>query len=142
MPHWWTPCIEAYPIRMPDRNPAKVKSIGNSADPEFPKAIPLREVVANCEHRWFEQTLKAAKSGDISSQCLVGQMFCSGYGVPVNVKKGKYWLQKAAELDMEARSLLASLSVGRSVESYMEEPEARQSGTTVASTMQLSSCNS
>lgn len=72
---------------MPDRNPAKVKSIGNSADPEFPKAIPLREVVANCEHRWFEQTLKAAKSGDISSQCLVGQMFCSGYGVPVNVKK-------------------------------------------------------
>ncbi|XP_024356644.1 uncharacterized protein [Physcomitrium patens] len=110
MPHWWTPCIEAYPIRMPDRNPAKVKSIGNSADPEFPKAIPLREVVANCEHRWFEQTLKAAKSGDISSQCLVGQMFCSGYGVPVNVKKGKYWLQKAAELDMEARSLLASLS--------------------------------
>jgi len=123
MPHWWTPCVEAYPIRMPDRRPAKVKSIDRSADPEFPKATPLKEVVANCEQRWFEQTLKAAKNGDISSQCLVGQMFCSGYGVAANPKKGKFWLQKAAELDMEARSLLASLSVGRSVESYMEEPE-------------------
>jgi len=72
---------------MPDRKPAKVKSIERSADPEFPKATPLKEVVASCEQRWFEQTLKAAKNGDISSQCLVGQMFCSGYGVPANVKK-------------------------------------------------------
>jgi len=123
MPHWWTPCIEAYPIRMPDRKPAKVKAIETTQEPQFAKAMPLREVVAECERRWFEQTLKAAKSGDTSSQCLVGQMFCSGYGVPLNVKKGKCWLQKAAETDMEARSMLASLSVGRSVDSYMEEPE-------------------
>jgi hypothetical protein len=72
---------------MPDRRPAKVKSLDRSADTEFPKATPLKEVVANCEQRWFEQTLKAAKSGDVSSQCLVGQMFCSGYGVQANVKK-------------------------------------------------------
>jgi len=75
---------------MPDRRPAKVKSIDRSADPEFPKATPLKEVVANCEQRWFEQTLKAAKNGDISSQCLVGQMFCSGYGVAANPKKVRF----------------------------------------------------
>lgn len=75
--------------RMPDRKPAKVKAIETTQEPQFAKAMPLREVVAECERRWFEQTLKAAKSGDTSSQCLVGQMFCSGYGVPLNMKKVK-----------------------------------------------------
>ncbi|CAM6034787.1 unnamed protein product [Sphagnum compactum] len=133
MPHWWTPCLEAYPIRsssypdgsfyetlsssffallMPERTPPRIRSDRSegAVEPQFVKAMPLREVVADCEKRWFEQTLKAAKNGDVAMQSLVGQMFCSGYGVTANLKKGKLWLQKAAESDMEARSLLASLS--------------------------------
>jgi hypothetical protein len=112
MPHWWTPCLEAYPIRMPERTPPRIRSeqSESAVEPQFVKAMPLREVVADCEKRWFEQTLKAAKNGDVAMQSLVGQMFCSGYGVTANLKKGKLWLQKAAESDMEARSLLASLS--------------------------------
>lgn len=112
MPHWWTPCLEAYPIRMPERTPPRIRSdrTESAVEPQFVKAMPLREVVADCEKRWFEQTLKAAKNGDVAMQSLVGQMFCSGYGVTANLKKGKLWLQKAAESDMEARSLLASLS--------------------------------
>ncbi|KAL2642507.1 hypothetical protein R1flu_010094 [Riccia fluitans] len=77
--------------------------------------VPLKEVVADCERRWFEATLKAARSGDVSMQSLVGQMFCSGYGVAPDLKKGKLWLQKSAEVDKEARLLLASLSGDRLV---------------------------
>ncbi|KAL3695237.1 hypothetical protein R1sor_009313 [Riccia sorocarpa] len=73
--------------------------------------VPLKEVVADCERRWFEATLKAARSGDVSMQSLVGQMFCSGYGVAPDLKKGRLWLQKSAEVDKEARLLLASLDV-------------------------------
>lgn len=49
--------------------------------------VPLKDVVADCERRWFEDTLKAAKSGEVDMQSLVGQMFCSGYGVAVDVKQ-------------------------------------------------------
>jgi TPR repeat protein len=37
--------------------------------------------------RWFEDTLKEAKTGDISMQVLVGQMYFNGYGVPKDVEK-------------------------------------------------------
>jgi hypothetical protein len=89
MPHWWTPCLEAYPIRMPERTPPRIRSdrTESAVEPQFVKAMPLREVVADCEKRWFEQTLKAAKNGDVAMQSLVGQMFCSGYGVTANLKK-------------------------------------------------------
>ncbi|BBN10130.1 hypothetical protein MPTK1_5g01210 [Marchantia polymorpha subsp. ruderalis] len=72
--------------------------------------VPLKDVVADCERRWFEATLKAARSGDVSMQSLVGQMFCSGYGVAPDLKKGRLWLQKSAEVDKDARVLLASLA--------------------------------
>ncbi|TYK25846.1 uncharacterized protein E5676_scaffold436G00560 [Cucumis melo var. makuwa] len=48
---------------------------------------PLSDVVSDCVKRWFQDTLKEAKAGDTSMQVLVGQMFCSGYGVPKNTKK-------------------------------------------------------
>jgi TPR repeat protein len=47
----------------------------------------LKQVVAECERQWFEQTLKAAKAGETAMQTLVGQMLCSGYGASVNVKE-------------------------------------------------------
>lgn len=43
---------------------------------------PLKEVVSECVKRWFKDTLKEAKAGDINMQVLVGQMYYSGYGVP------------------------------------------------------------
>lgn len=51
------------------------------------KPSPLRNVVAQCEKHWYEQTLKGAQNGDVAMQTLVGQMLCSGYGVAVNVKE-------------------------------------------------------
>jgi len=54
-------------------------------------AIPLKQVVAECERQWFDQTLKAAKAGETAMQTLVGQMLCSGYGAPVNVKEVQFF---------------------------------------------------
>jgi len=58
-----------------------------SSSVAYPKLNPLRNVVAQCEKRWYERTLKVAQSGDVAMQILVGQMLCSGYGVAVNVKE-------------------------------------------------------
>jgi len=48
---------------------------------------PLSEVVADCVRRWFQDTLKEAKSGDVNMQVLVSQMYHSGYGVPKDAQK-------------------------------------------------------
>lgn len=49
--------------------------------------FPLSDVVADCVHRWFRDTLEEAKAGDAAMQVLVGQMYQSGYGVPQNGQK-------------------------------------------------------
>lgn len=54
----------------------------NGTQRESNGRMPLSEVVAECVKRWFRDTLKEAKAGDINMQVLVGQMYCSGYGVP------------------------------------------------------------
>ncbi|GJY41440.1 retrotransposon protein, putative, ty1-copia subclass [Tanacetum coccineum] len=51
------------------------------------KRVPLKEVVLECTRRWFGDTLKEAESGDVNMQVLVGQMFCSGYGVVKDAHK-------------------------------------------------------
>lgn len=58
--------------------------------------VPLKDVVADCERRWFAATLQAAKNGDVDMQFLAGQMFCSGYGIAVDLKKVKIcmWLSE------------------------------------------------
>ncbi|KAK7294788.1 hypothetical protein RJT34_17684 [Clitoria ternatea] len=58
--------------------------------------VPLSGVVADCVKRWFKDTLKQAKTGDINMQVLVGQMYYNGYGVPRDVQKGRSWLTKAS----------------------------------------------
>ncbi|XP_057429230.1 uncharacterized protein LOC130722503 [Lotus japonicus] len=60
--------------------------------------VPLSEVVADCVKRWFKDTLKEAKGGDINMQVLVGQMYCTGYGVPKDAQKGRIWLTKASRV--------------------------------------------
>ncbi|XP_078446730.1 uncharacterized protein LOC144715645 [Wolffia australiana] len=58
--------------------------------------LPLSEVVSDCAKRWFQDTLKEAKSGDVGMQVLVGQMYYSGYGIGRNVQKGKAWISRAS----------------------------------------------
>ncbi|XP_061362131.1 uncharacterized protein LOC133305896 [Gastrolobium bilobum] len=60
--------------------------------------VPLSGVVADCVKRWFKDTLKEAKAGDINMQVLVGQMYYSGYGVPRDAQKGRIWLTKASRI--------------------------------------------
>jgi hypothetical protein len=52
--------------------------------------VPLSEVVSECVKRWFKDTLKEAKAGDINMQILVGQMYYSGYGVPSDAQTVHY----------------------------------------------------
>lgn len=54
---------------------------------EKQRGLPLSEVVSDCIKRWFVDTLKEAKNGDINMQVLVGQMYYSGYGVPRDAQK-------------------------------------------------------
>ncbi|KAI3839951.1 hypothetical protein MKX03_020439 [Papaver bracteatum] len=58
--------------------------------------IPLSDVVSDCVKRWFHDTLKEAKAGDISMQVLVGQMYYNGYGVTRDPSKGGAWIAKAS----------------------------------------------
>ncbi|XP_006282317.2 uncharacterized protein LOC17875136, partial [Capsella rubella] len=58
--------------------------------------IPLAQVVEDCVRRWFQDTLKEAKSGDVGMQVLVGQMYCSGYGISKDEQKGRAWISKAS----------------------------------------------
>ena len=47
----------------------------------------LSLVVSDCVRRWFQDTLKEAKAGDLAMQVLVGQMYYNGYGVPKDAQK-------------------------------------------------------
>ncbi|KAE8692791.1 Iron regulated 1 protein [Hibiscus syriacus] len=60
--------------------------------------LPLSEVVSDCLKRWFKDTLKEAKGGDVNMQVLVSQMYYSGYGVPRDAQKGRIWMTRASRL--------------------------------------------
>nr|GFC08394.1 hypothetical protein [Tanacetum cinerariifolium] len=49
--------------------------------------LPLSAVVSDCVRRWFQDTLKEAKAGDLSMQVLVSQMYFHGYGIPKDPQK-------------------------------------------------------
>ncbi|CAL9046233.1 uncharacterized protein LOC135674784 [Musa acuminata AAA Group] len=59
--------------------------------------VPLKEVVADCTRRWFQDALKEARAGDAGMQVLVGQMYHSGYGVLKNDQKADAWIAKASK---------------------------------------------
>lgn len=59
----------------------------SSAEKESNGRLSLSDVVSDCVKRWFKDTLKEAKAGDINMQVLVGQMYYSGYGVPRDAQK-------------------------------------------------------
>ncbi|XP_057808236.1 uncharacterized protein LOC131022735 [Salvia miltiorrhiza] len=64
--------------------------------------LPLSEVVSDCKERWFQDSLKEAKAGDVNMQVLVGQMYYSGYGVPKDTDKGKFWMTRASRVRSSA----------------------------------------
>ncbi|KAG6535325.1 uncharacterized protein LOC122016159 [Zingiber officinale] len=59
--------------------------------------VPLKDVVADCTRRWFQDTLKEARAGDAGMQVLVGQMYQSGYGVSKNEQKANAWISRASK---------------------------------------------
>ena len=55
----------------------------------------------------YNTFFQLAKSGDIDSQTLLGEMYLDGIGTDVDVKKAFYWISKAAATgDAEAQYLL------------------------------------
>ncbi|KDP22810.1 hypothetical protein JCGZ_00397 [Jatropha curcas] len=68
----------------------------NNSNININARLPLSEVVSDCVKRWFKDTLKDAKSGDINMQVLVSQMYYSGYGVPRDAQKGRIWMTRAS----------------------------------------------
>lgn len=64
---------------------------------EGPSRLPLADVVSDCVKRWFQDTLKEAKAGDITMQVLVGQMYQNGYGIPRDPHKGRAWISRASK---------------------------------------------
>ncbi|KAI5325999.1 hypothetical protein L3X38_035073 [Prunus dulcis] len=68
----------------------------SSSKKEINHRLPLSEVVSDCIKRWFKDTLKEAKAGDINMQVLVGQMYYNGYGVPRDAHMGRIWITRAS----------------------------------------------
>ncbi|XP_022742867.1 uncharacterized protein LOC111294011 [Durio zibethinus] len=60
--------------------------------------LPLSEVVSDCVKRWFKDTLKEAKAGDVNMQVLIAQMYYSGYGVPRDAQQGRIWMTRASRV--------------------------------------------
>uniref|UniRef100_A0A2P2IQG6 Uncharacterized protein MANES_07G136700 n=1 Tax=Rhizophora mucronata TaxID=61149 RepID=A0A2P2IQG6_RHIMU len=60
------------------------------------KRVPLSHVVSDCVRRWFQDTLREAKAGDVAMQVLVGQMYSTGYGIPKDPRKGCAWINRAS----------------------------------------------
>ncbi|KAL8146653.1 uncharacterized protein LOC141707512 [Apium graveolens] len=72
--------------------------MGESSSSSERKSLALSQVVSDCVRRWFQETLKEAKSGDLSMQVLVSQMYNTGYGVPMDPQKAKLWMTRASRV--------------------------------------------
>ncbi|GLT92789.1 hypothetical protein SLE2022_106070 [Rubroshorea leprosula] len=77
----------------------RLKKMESSSEKDVTnQRLPLSEVVSDCVKRWFKDTLKEAKAGDVNMQVLVGQMYYSGYGVPRDAQKGRFWMTRASRI--------------------------------------------
>lgn len=86
------PVSKARPIDHPNgRKPESLKLNCQKMEAVEPlEKGPLADVVANCVKRWFQDTLKEAKSGNTAMQVLVGQMYSSGYGTVKDTQMVKF----------------------------------------------------
>ncbi|KAL8504922.1 hypothetical protein ACS0TY_016208 [Phlomoides rotata] len=71
---------------------------GQGAETAEQRRVPLSAVVSDCINRWFQDTLKEAKTGDINMQVLLAQMYYTGYGVPKDAHKGRVWITRASKM--------------------------------------------
>ncbi|XP_048231934.1 uncharacterized protein LOC8259499 isoform X2 [Ricinus communis] len=89
-----------------DTDQLKVKKMEESSSSSLildgKNRLPLSNVVSDCVRRWFQDTLKEAKAGDISMQVLVGQMYFNGYGIPKDSQKGRAWINRASKSRVSA----------------------------------------
>lgn len=60
---------------------------GSGSSEKQGNRLPLSDVVSDCLRRWFQDTLKEARAGDLSMQVLVAQMYYNGYGIPKDHQK-------------------------------------------------------
>lgn len=60
---------------------------GSGSSEKQSNRLPLSDVVSDCLRRWFQDTLKEARAGDLSMQVLVAQMYYNGYGIPKDHQK-------------------------------------------------------
>jgi len=59
------------------------------------------------DNQAYQTFFKLAKSGDIQSQTLLGEMYLDGIGTEMDVKKAFYWISKASNNgDSDAQYLL------------------------------------
>ncbi|WRX19748.1 hypothetical protein QQP08_012235 [Theobroma cacao] len=68
--------------------------------------IPLAQVVSELVKGWFQDAMKEARAGDTNMQVLVGQMYCTGFGVPKDVQK---MLEKGLMVVLELVKLQGSV---------------------------------
>ncbi|KAK2981783.1 hypothetical protein RJ640_010300, partial [Escallonia rubra] len=76
----------------------KMEGDGSSNGGGSGRNTPLSHVVSDCVKRWFQDTLKEAKAGDLTMQVLVAQMYYSGYGVSRDAQKGRIWMTRASRV--------------------------------------------
>jgi len=67
----------------------KAYAVGDTLEPLA--SGPLKECVLDATSRWFIETLRAAKSGDMNAAALAAQMLMEGYGCNEDLEEAKYW---------------------------------------------------
>jgi TPR repeat protein len=51
--------------------------------------------MANAIERWFIDTLRNAKNGDVNQAALLAEMLATGYGCNKDAEEARYWKQVA-----------------------------------------------
>lgn len=69
-----------------------------------PKQQPLGEVVTTVVHKWFQDTLQAAKQGDSEQMLMLSSMLEAGYGCSPDRAQAKIWQQKAQTTTQQPKS--------------------------------------
>ena len=56
---------------------------------------PLKAVMADAVQRWFMDTLRNARNGDLNQAALLAEMLATGYGCVKDLDEARYWKQVA-----------------------------------------------
>jgi len=68
----------------------------------------LKELDGKTDLQAYKTFFQLAKSGDVDSQTLLGEMYLDGIGTDIDIKKAFFWISKAASTgDAQAQYLLA-----------------------------------